>query len=115
MRKGISLSWDVPVKFTDNGIAIQGLRERYNGKLPYNERWPQFFPSKLIKDIPLDLHENQIYEDEGYKERLLNHLNINEQIYGMVSFLSELCQALEDQKILHSQGQVVFIYFLNIR
>jgi len=72
---------------------------------------PQFFPSKLIKDIPLDLYENQIYEDGGYNERFLNHLNINEQIYGMVCFLSELCQALEDQKTLHSQGQVVFSYF----
>ena len=28
----------------------------------------------------------------------------------MISFLSKLCQALEDQKTLHSHGQVVFSY-----
>lgn len=110
MRKGISLSWDVPVKFSENGFAIQGLRERYSGKIPYNDRWPQFFPSKLIRDIPIDLYEYQIYEKGGYDEIFFNNLNINEQIYGMVSFLSGLCQALEDQKILHSHGQVVLSY-----
>jgi len=28
----------------------------------------------------------------------------------MVSFLSKLCQAIEDQKIFHSHGQVVFSF-----
>ncbi len=111
MRKGISLSWDIPVQFSDTGFAIRSLRERYRGNIPYNERWPQFFPSKLIKEIPLELSENQIHEVGSYNERFLNDLNTNEQIYGMISFLSELCRALEDQKTLHSQGQIVFSYF----
>lgn len=111
MRKGISLYWDVPVKpdVTDGSYTVD-FNKKYGGIIPFNERWPQFFPSKLIKDIPLELHEMQISQKEGYKEGFFNNLDINNQIKGMVSFLSKLCQALEDQKILHSHGQVVFSY-----
>lgn len=104
MRKGITLNWDIPYK-------VQGrvdFSKKYGGKIPYNPRWPQFFPSKLIKDSPLILHENQMWQKEGFKEGFFNDLKIENQIKGIIYFLHNLCQALEDKRLLHSHSLVVF-------
>ena len=106
MRKGILFNWDLPYSPTTRGIV--DFSKRYGGKIPYNPRWPQFFPSKLIKDYPLILHENQMWQKEGFREGFFNDLTIENQIKGIISFLSKLCQSLEDQRLFHSHSLVVF-------
>lgn len=106
MRKGISLNWDIP--YRKSGIV--NFSKKYGGKIPYNPRWPQFFPSKLIKEYPLNLHENQMSQKEGFREGFFNDLTVKNQIKGVISFLSKLCQALEDQRLFHSHSLVVFSF-----
>ncbi|KKM88275.1 hypothetical protein LCGC14_1260390 [marine sediment metagenome] len=106
MRKGITLNWDIPYKVQ----GIVDFSQKYGGKIPYNPRWPQFFPSKLIQDSLLTLHENQMWQKEGFREGFFNDLKIENQIKGIISFLNKLCQALEDQRLLHSHSLVVFSF-----
>lgn len=97
---------DIPYK-------VQGrvdFSKKYGGKIPYNPRWPQFFPSKLIKEYPLFLHENQMWQKEGFREGFFNDLTVENQIKGVISFLSKLCQALEDQRLFYSHSLVVFSF-----
>ncbi len=107
MRKGISLNWDLPSHITR---GLVDFSKKYGGKIPYNPRWPQFFPSKLIKDYPIFLHEAQIWQKEGFREGFFNDLMIENQIKGIISFLLKLCQALEDQRLFHSHGLVAFSF-----
>ncbi|MFX1366961.1 MAG: DUF6602 domain-containing protein [Promethearchaeota archaeon] len=104
MRKGLLLNWDLPYKVS----GIVDFSKKYGGKIPYNPRWPQFFPSKLIKDYPIILHENQMWQEEGFREGFFNDLTIENQIKGIISFLQKLCQALEDQRLFHSHSLVIF-------
>lgn len=111
MKNGIKLKWDIPTDPNFSGRV--DFEKRYGKICPINLRWPQFFPSKLIKNIPLILHEIQsfkrgslngeknIYDDENYQE-----LNVENQIWGMHDFLSMLCQALEDQRKFYSFNNV---------
>ena len=108
MRKGILLHWDLPVSPTTRGIV--DFSKKYGGKIPYNPRWPQFFPSKLINDCPIILHENQMWQKEGFREGYFNDLTIENQIKGIISFLSKLCQTLEDQRLFQSHSLVVFSF-----
>ena len=106
MRKGITLNWDIPYK-------VQGrvdFSQKYGGKIPYNPRWPQFFPSKLIQDSLLILHETQMWQKEGFREGFFSDLKIENQIKGIIYFLHKLCQALEDQRLLRSHSLIVFSF-----
>ena len=112
MRKGILLSWDVPEinSYKEDHSILLDFKKKYGGVIPYNERWPQFFPSKLIEEKPLILFETQIWQEEGFKEGFFNDLTIENQTKGMINFLINLCQALEDQKIFHTHGHIMRSY-----
>lgn len=100
MRPGIKVDWDLPESYYPQGII--DYKKIFTGVLSFNERWPQFFPSKLIKNIPIIIRENQVSQQENRKEGFFADLNIENQIVGMVDFLKYLCQALEDQKLFKS-------------
>ena len=49
-------------------------------------------------------------QKEGFREGFFNDLTVENQIKGVISFLSKLCQALEDQRLFHSHSLVVFSF-----
>ena len=103
MRKGLKSYWDISSEIrkergVDRGIINQIVK--YKDIIPINERWPQFFPSRLISELKLELHEIQVTQSEGREEGYLASLNIENQILGMIDFLRTLCQAVEDHKSL---------------
>ncbi len=111
MRKGITVEWDIPHEFLLGGSGDNNYRKVIKYFEPTNKRWPQFFPSKLKKEFSLELHENQVSQpsqerDKGYYSDLI----IENQILGMLDFLTMLCQAVEDQKIFHPHGLVSLSY-----
>ncbi len=112
MQKGISLNWDLPDSPITSGLV--DFSKKYKGKIPYNPRWPQFFPSKLIKNSPILLHEIQMWQKEGFRQGFFNDLTIENQIKGIISFLKTLCQALEDQRLFHSHS-LISSSFSNLR
>lgn len=105
MKKGIIINWDVPHEPIP-GLSRMDWKKKYGGIIPFNDRWPQFFPSKLIKEINIILSEMQIYQHLDINTKLFADLTIENQIKGMLNFLRTLCQALEDQKTFYSFNNI---------
>jgi len=114
MNQGLEVNWNIPYKYYEkyhktsgsNIIDSHGWKTIFENIAPINTRWPQFFPSKLIRDIPIVLKLSQLSQQEGRKEEYILKLNIENQIHSFVNFLYQTCQALDDQRILHPHGTI---------
>jgi len=105
MRKGAILTWDHKLKAYPILRPITNFKEKYRELLPINDRWPQFFPSKLIKNEPIVLSEKIIKTDSSkFQEKVYKDLSIEGQIIHMLDFLRNLCLGLENQKSFHSHN-----------
>ncbi len=107
LKPGIIIDWNLPynevIRSDKSGLFASrcfDFTEFPQHFLPINPRFPQFLPSKLRKEVNLDLRVLQILQkrDRTEDNKFITS-TIENQILGMIEFLGSLCQALEEQRI----------------
>lgn len=111
MKKGIKVNWDYTDFIQDRVVSTPESREdSFKEIVAINLRWPQLFPCRLKKEIPLPLSEKQVYQEGVARNESYSKLTTDLQIQGIIKFLSDLCQAIEDHNIMHPWGILALSY-----
>lgn len=111
MKKGIKVNWDYADFLPDGRVSTPESREGLFKEIAVvNPRWPQLFPCRLKKEIPLPLSEMQVHQEEESRKGYYSKLTVESQIRSIVKFLSDLCQAIEDHNIMHPYGIIALSY-----